>query len=96
MALLAIGLAVIASMVGCGKEKQFDVGGAKAEIERELSGRFGINAESLRCPEDVTAERGESFTCSGEDRMGMGFTLEVKLLNESGSFRYTKPAFQKR
>lgn len=92
--LLALGLAAAAFAVGCSKEKQFDVAGAKSEIQRELSGRFGVKAESLKCPEDVPAGRGESFTCTGEDRKGRSFTLDVKLLNARGSFRYTKPAFE--
>jgi hypothetical protein len=71
--------------------KELDIASARTEIEQELSSRFDIRLKSLDCPAVVHIEDGAHFSCTGTDRSGRAYDVEVQLIGTKGGFTFSKP-----
>lgn len=94
--LVASILLLALAVAGCssGEENELDVNGAEAQITSELASRFDVAARELNCPDQVTVKAGATFGCDGEERGGKSFSIEVRLIGDSGRFTFSKPQFK--
>ena len=62
-----------------------------AEIEKNIKDEFSkddIELESVKCPADIKRKDGVTFECTGTSDLGDDFTVEVKLTDNQGSFKW--------
>jgi DNA-binding transcriptional regulator WhiA len=90
--LTATALAVLAALVfaACG-EKTLDTADAEDEISDKLQEQGRPKPDKVECPDDMTAEKGKTYTCkltAGEDELDVKLTM----LDDDGKFEFEVPA----
>jgi hypothetical protein len=73
---------------GCA-EKQIDTTRAEIEIKRELSSDTGAPLESVRCPDEVEAKKGDVFRCVAVARDGSRVPIRVTQTDGDGGVRWS-------
>lgn len=76
--LLALALAAI----GC--TKTLDSGGLESELATQLNTQLETTGITVDCPEDVKAESGNEFVCTGTVSTGESLTINVKQTDDEG------------
>jgi hypothetical protein len=84
-AFLATGLALVAAgLAACGEAK-LDTGRAEAAIRSGITRQTGVKIDTVRCPDDVVARRGETFRCVARASNGQRAGVEVRQRDDEGS-----------
>jgi len=78
LALAAVGLA------GCGDAK-LDTERAESAIRSGITRQTGVKIDTVRCPDDVEARRGETFRCVALASNGQRARVEVRQRDDEGS-----------
>jgi hypothetical protein len=73
---------------GCA-DKQIDTKRAEVEIKRELSSDTGVTLESVRCPDEVEAKKGDVFRCVAVARDGSRVRIKVTQTDDEGGVRWS-------
>lgn len=73
----------LGSVLGCGQPASLDVEGAEARIASEMATTYELEVADVRCPDEVRAERGASFTCEA-DLGGTAVAVEVHQVDDDG------------
>lgn len=83
---MALGLAGLVVLAGCGSPAALDVDRAEARIATVVSDTFDVTVGQVRCPEDVSVEAGATFACAVE--VGEA-SLEVRIVqaDDEGALR---------
>jgi hypothetical protein len=83
-ALLVAGAALLA---GCG-DARIDSGKAERAIKRDLALQTGLAIAAVDCPDDVKAERGDTFRCRAVARNGDRATVLVTQRDDDGTITW--------
>jgi len=84
-ALLPTGLALAAmGLAACGDAK-LDTGRAESAIRSGITRQTGVKIDTVRCPDDVEARRGETFRCVALASNGQRARVEVRQRDDEGS-----------
>ena len=78
LALAAVGLAA------CGDAK-LDTDRAESAIRSGITRQTGVKIDTVRCPDDVEARRGETFRCVALASNGQRARVEVRQRDDEGS-----------
>jgi hypothetical protein len=82
---LATGLALVAAgLAACGDAK-LDTDRAEAAIRSGITRQTGVKIDSVRCPDDVEARKGETFRCVASASNGQRARVEVTQRDDEGS-----------
>jgi hypothetical protein len=85
----AAALAIAAlSAAGCSPEKQIDTNRAEADIKSTISAQTGDRVRSVRCPDEVVAEKGKRFRCTATVSDGSRLRVVVIQTNDDGGVRF--------
>jgi hypothetical protein len=88
-ALGALAVAVAAlGLAACSVDKQVDTDRAEAEIKRSLSAQTGDRVRSVRCPDEVKAQKGERFRCVATVSDGSRVPIVVRQTDDDGGVRW--------
>lgn len=85
-AVLLCGLA-LAVGAGCA-DKQVDTSRAESEIRRDLADQTGATVKSVSCPDEVTAEKGDRFTCRAVADDDSRIPIRVTQVDGDGGLRW--------
>ena len=84
---LAVLLVACASLgllaAACGTSK-LDTSRLESQIEKTLGDRTGFSIKSVRCPDDVKAEKGGTFRCTVTTERGQGAVVNVTQTDDKG------------
>ena len=84
-AFLPTGLAVVVvGLAACGEPK-LDTEKAESAIRSGITRQTGVKIDSVRCPDDVEARRGETFRCVALASNGQRARVEVRQRDDEGS-----------
>ena len=84
-AFLATGLALVAAgLAACGDAK-LDTDRAEAAIRSGITRQTGVKIDTVRCPDEVVARRGETFRCVARASNGQRAGVEVRQRDDEGS-----------
>ncbi len=83
-------LALALALAACGTTK-IDTTGTERFIERTVSRRAGVRVASVGCPREVTAKRGDTFTCTVTGTDGSTGKAVVRELDDEGRLRTDVP-----
>lgn len=85
-AFLAAGLALAAlGVAACGDAAKLDTGRAETAIRSGITRQTGVKIDTVRCPDDVEAKRGETFRCVAQASNGQRARVEVRQRDDEGS-----------
>jgi hypothetical protein len=90
LAVLVLAVALSALAIGCGEET-LDVDDLESTISSGLEEQVGVAPESVECPDDVTAEEGGEFECTGTAPNGDEFTIDVTQTDDEGNIEFEVP-----
>jgi uncharacterized protein DUF4333 len=79
-AAVMFGIAMIA--VAC--SKTLDTAGLQTQIEDQLNTKLGTTGITVECPDDVKAEEGNEFDCTGTVPDSGTLTIHVKQTDSDG------------
>jgi hypothetical protein len=82
VAVVCSGLALLPA--GCGDSK-LDTSGLEAQMQQSLAKRTGIAIKSVKCPDDVVAKKGDTFTCTATTARNERVVLNVTQDDGKGS-----------
>jgi hypothetical protein len=83
--MLATGLAAASALAaGCGESK-LDTGKAEVAIRAGITRQTGVKIDSVRCPDDVETQKGDSFRCVARASNGQRARIEVTQRDDEGS-----------
>jgi uncharacterized protein DUF4333 len=85
LVLCAVALAIVTG--GCA-EKQVDTSRAESEIRRDLADQTGATVKSVRCPDEVTAKKGDRFTCRAVADDDSKIPIRVTQVDGDGGLRW--------
>ena len=95
-AFLATGLALVAAgLAACGDAK-LDTDRAEAAIRSGITRQTGVKIDTVRCPDDVVARRGETFRCVARASNGQRAGVEVRQRDDEGSVSWRLIGARKR
>jgi hypothetical protein len=80
----AAGALVALSAAACGKA-ELDVERAEASLKRQITRQTGIEIDTVRCPQDVEAQRGDTFRCLAVASNGQRARVDVTQRDDEGS-----------
>ena len=84
-AFLSAGLVLAAvGLAACGEAK-LDTDRAESAIRSGITRQTGVKIDNVRCPEDVEAQRGETFRCVARASNGQRARVEVTQRDDEGS-----------
>jgi hypothetical protein len=84
-AFLPTGLSLAAvALAACGDAK-LDTDRAESAIRSGITRQTGVKIDTVRCPEDVEARRGETFRCVAQASNGQRARVEVRQRDDEGS-----------
>ena len=83
-AALAAGALVALSAAGCGKA-ELDVERAEAALKSRITRQTGVEIDTVRCPQDVEAQRGDTFRCVAVASNGQRARVEVTQRDDAGN-----------
>jgi uncharacterized protein DUF4333 len=84
-AVLGCGLALVTwTGAACG-DAQLDTDQAESAIKSGITGRTGVKIDSVRCPDEVKAEQGDTFRCVAIASNGERAQVEVTQRDDEGS-----------
>ena len=69
--------------LGCGEEK-LDTSQLESQIEKTIAGRTGFAIDSVRCPDDIKAEKGATFRCTITTTRGDRAVANVTQTDDKG------------
>ena len=80
---------VVVALGGCAKK----IDDAKAEkfISKTITDQIGAKVKSVKCPTDLTAKKGETFTCTVTGADGSTGDTKVTEKDDQGNVRVTAP-----
>jgi hypothetical protein len=82
---LAIVLVLAAfGLAACGESK-LDTDRAEAAIRSGITRQTGLKIDTVRCPDDVKARKGETFRCVATASNGQRARVEVTQRDDEGS-----------
>ena len=85
-AFLATGLALAAlGLAACGDAAKLDTDRAETAIRSGITRQTGVKIDTVRCPDDVEARRGETFRCVALASNGQRARVEVRQRDDEGS-----------
>ena len=85
-AFLATGLALAAlGLAACGDAAKLDTDRAETAIRSGITRQTGVKIDTVRCPDDVEAKRGETFRCVAQASNGQRARVEVRQRDDEGS-----------
>ena len=85
-AFLATGLALAAlGLAACGDAAKLDTDRAESAIRSGITRQTGVKIDTVRCPDDVEAQRGETFRCVARASNGQRARVEVQQRDDEGS-----------
>jgi hypothetical protein len=89
LALCCLGLVV----AGCGESK-LDTSRLESQIEKALHDRTGVSIASVRCPDDVKAEKGDTFRCVAQTTGHEQVVIDVRQDDDKGAvtWRVARPS----
>ncbi len=74
---------------GCSFGKTIDEDKAQTEITKGFEQQVpGAEVKSLKCPDDIKAEKGETGTCDITLADGKKGTINVRVLSDDGDIRW--------
>ena len=85
---LAAVLAASIVLVGCQQVDRVDTGRAEQDIKRGLSARTGAKLNSVDCPDDVEARKGDVFRCTATASDGSKVRVKVTQVDDEGGVRW--------
>ena len=89
--LTAVGvLAAALALVACG-DKTLNAGDAEKKIADEVQQQQGYEPEKVECPDEMKAEKGETYECKVSAPGGREATAEIEMLDDEGRFRFEVP-----
>lgn len=95
-AFLATALALVAAgLAACGDAK-LDTDRAEAAIRSGITRQTGVKIDTVRCPDDVVARRGETFRCVARASNGQRAGVEVRQRDDEGSVSWRLIGARKR
>ena len=84
-AFLSTGLVLAAvGLTACGEAK-LDTDRAESAIRSGIIRQTGVKIDTVRCPDDVKAQRGETFRCVARASNGQRARVEVTQRDDEGS-----------
>jgi Domain of unknown function (DUF4333) len=84
----AVVAAVAITLAGCNLKKQVDTDRAEAEIKRDLTAQIGEPLRTVRCPDEVDAEKGSKFSCTAVASDGSRIPIRVTQTDGDGGVRW--------
>jgi hypothetical protein len=82
---LATGLALVVMALGACGDAKLDTDRAEAAIRSGITRQTGVKIDSVRCPDDVQARKGETFRCVASASNGQRARVEVTQRDDEGS-----------
>jgi uncharacterized protein DUF4333 len=73
-----------AGLAACGEAK-LDTDKAEAAIRSGITRQTGVKIDTVRCPDEVVARRGETFRCVARASNGQRARVEVRQRDDEGS-----------
>ncbi len=87
---LPIALVAAAVLAACG-DKTLDTGDAEKKIAEGVQEQQDYEPERVECPEDMKAEKGESYECKVTAPGGREATARITMVDDEGRFRFVVP-----
>jgi predicted small lipoprotein YifL len=87
----AAALATALALAACG-EKTLNTGDAEKKIADAVEEQQGTRPERVECPDDMKAEKDESYDCKVFPASGGSVTARITMLDDAGRFRIEAPA----
>jgi hypothetical protein len=78
----AVLLCVVVAAVAC--SKSLDVGGLETELGNQLNTKLDVTGITVDCPDDIKAEAGGEFDCTGTVPDAGTLTIHVKQSDDEG------------
>jgi hypothetical protein len=83
-AVLAVGVVAAASLGACGQAR-LDTGEAESAIRAGITRQTGVKIDSVRCPDEVEARRGDTFRCVAVASNGQRARVAVTQRDDEGN-----------
>ena len=77
-------MAACAGLAACGEAK-LDTDRAEAAIRAGITRQTGVKIDSVRCPDDVEARKGDTFRCLARASNGQRARVEVRQRDDEGT-----------
>ncbi len=87
---IAAACAAAAALAACG-DKTLDTGDAEKKIADGVQEQQDYEPESVDCPEDMKAEKDETYECTVKAPGGKEATAKITMLDDEGRFRFEVP-----
>ena len=84
LAALLVACASLALVAAACGESKLDTSKLEAQIENTLAERTGLPIRSVRCPDDVKAEKGGTFRCTVATARRQGAVVNVIQTDDKG------------
>lgn len=84
-AFLPTGLALVAAALAACGEAKLDTARAESAIRSGITRQTGVKIDTVRCPDQVEARRGETFRCVALASNGQRARVEVTQRDDEGS-----------
>jgi uncharacterized protein DUF4333 len=84
----ALAMSAAIALVACEQVDKVDTEKAEQEIKRGLSAETGAKLESVRCPDDVEAQKGGVFRCTVTASDGSKVRVKVTQVDDHGGVRW--------
>jgi hypothetical protein len=83
-------LAAAAALAACG-DKTLDSGDAEGKIADGVKEQQNYEPEKVECPDDMKAEKGETYECKVTAPGGREATAKITMVDDEGRFRFVVP-----
>jgi hypothetical protein len=81
-------LAAAIGLAACGKTT-IDTGSAEKSISDNIQKQLGQKPKSVKCPGEITAKKGGTFTCTVTAADGSKATIKAVQTDDNGHFNFS-------
>jgi hypothetical protein len=83
-----IALAAAVGLAACGKTT-IDTGSAERSISENIQKQLGQKPKSVKCPSEIEAKKGGTFTCTVTAADGSKATIKATQTDDNGHFNFS-------
>ena len=83
----ALAIGAMGALAACG-EKTLDTDDAEKEIADKIEQQRNVRPKTIECPDDMTAKKGETYTCTLTAPNGDELDVKLTMLDDDGKFEF--------